>query len=187
MPNQPPENIPQYCKFKGHIPLHKGLLESVAWNELSKKQMQIFFYLYSCLQFATQKGSYVATNNGQIKASNLKVGQKLKMSKQTTNKGLHKLIEVGLIKIQEAGAERICHKYKILYAVVPKREERWRKYPEQDWKHEIPSAPNQLVGVKTRFKKDESHPNQLDNDKSSELDQEEDNSLMNHTNGAIFS
>ena len=144
-----------FTSFKGHIPIHKGLLESFAFNELSKSQWKIFWYLYGCLQFTSHKGSYIAVNNGQIKASNLKIGRKLKMSKQTTNKGIHKLIEVGLIKIQEAGAERICHKYKMLFFVVPTKQERWRKYPEQDWKHEIPSAPNQLVGVKTRFKKND--------------------------------
>ena len=38
-------------------------------------------------------------------------------------------------------------------------EERWRKYPEQDWEHECPKTPNTLIGVKTRFK---SHPNKVD-------------------------
>ena len=47
----------------------------------------------------------------------------------------------------------------ILYKAVPEFQERWRKYPEQNWKSECPKAPNKLVGKDTRFK---SHPKKVD-------------------------
>ena len=58
----------------------------------------------------------------------------------------------------------------MLYSVVPQKDERWRKYPEKNWKHECPKAPNNLVGKNTRFK---SHPKGLDrkrNNQTKELD-----------------
>ena len=54
---------------------------------------------------------------------------------------------------------KICHMYKILYEIVPSNQERWREYPEKNWKHECPKAPNNLVGKDTRFK---THPKDLD-------------------------
>ena len=58
----------------------------------------------------------------------------------------------------------------MLYSVVPQKDERWRKYPDKNWKHECPKAPNNLVGKDTRFK---SHPKELDrklNNQTKELD-----------------
>ena len=56
------------------------------------------------------------------------MGKKLGMCKETTITAIHKLIEVGLIKIAEYGEQRTCHKYKILYSCVPTNEERWRNF-----------------------------------------------------------
>ena len=85
--------------------------------------------------------------------------EKLSLSKGTCTTAIHKLINVGLITLTRVGQNKVCHKYKMLYSVVPQAEERWRKYPKKNWKHECPKAPNNLVGKDTRFK---SHPNELD-------------------------
>ena len=84
---------------------------------------------------------------------------KLGIVKATCTGAIHKLIEVGFIALTRVGQNKVCHKYKILYQVVPQREERWRKYPDSNWKHECPTSPNNLVGRETRFK---SHPKKLD-------------------------
>ena len=47
----------------------------------------------------------------------------------------------------------------ILYKAVPIFQERWKKYPEQNWESECPKAPNKLVGKDTRF---QSHPKKVD-------------------------
>ena len=100
----------------------------------------------------------------------LRMRDKLGFCNATCSTAVHKLIEVGLIRLTRVGENKICHKYKILYQVVPPNEERWRKYPEKNWKHECPKAPNNLVGKNTRFK---SHPKELDriiNNQSKKLD-----------------
>lgn len=151
---------PEYCNF-AFISLNKGLLESDAWNSLSLNQIRVFIYLYSCLQWYKdkRKKTYYPSNNGEIEVSSVKMRAKLHISKQTCSKAIHQLIKVGLIKLTRVGENKVCHKYKILYDVVSQLEERWRKYPEQDWENECPKTPNTLVGIKTRFK---SHPEKVD-------------------------
>ncbi len=148
----------RYCKF-AFISLSKGLLESEAWNELTLSQIQVFIYIWSCLQWGKIKKKPVSANNGEITISTTKMKDKLRISKATCTTAVHKLIEVGLIRLTRVGQNKICHKYKVLYSVVPQKDERWRKYPEQNWKHECPKSPNNLVGNDTRFK---SHPKELD-------------------------
>jgi len=41
---------PKYCKFS-FISLNKTLIESYAWNSLTNKQIRVFIYLWSCLQW----------------------------------------------------------------------------------------------------------------------------------------
>ena len=159
----------RYCKF-AFISLNKGLLESEAWNELTLSQIQVFIYIWSCLRWSKLKKKSVPVNNGDIEISTIKMKDKLGISKATCSNAVHKIIEVGLIRLTRVGQNKICHKYKVLYSVVPQKDERWRKYPEQNWKHECPKAPNNLVGKDTRFK---SHPKELDrklNNQTKELD-----------------
>ena len=150
----------RYCNFK-YISLNVGLLESAAWNELTLSQIQVFIYIWSCLQWgkAKKREKPLSANNGDITISTTKMKDKLGLCKATCTTAVHKLIEVGLIRLTRVGENKICHKYKVLYAVVPQNEERWRKYPNKNWKHECPKTPNNLVGKDTRFK---SHPKELD-------------------------
>ena len=76
--------------------------------------------------------------------------------------------------------------YKILYQVVPQAHERWRKYPQQNWKHECPTSPNNLVGRKTQFK---SHPKKVDRistNQSTKVDRKTVNGIVKHTDNAII-
>ena len=148
----------RYCRFS-FISLNAGLLESAAWNELTLSQIRVFIYIWSCLQWGKIKKKWVASNNGEIEISTDKMRNKLGISKATCTTAVHKLIEVGLIRLTRVGQNKICHKYKVLYSVVPQKDERWRKYPGKNWKDECPKAPNNLVGKGTRFK---SHPKELD-------------------------
>jgi hypothetical protein len=176
---------PKYCNF-AFISLKKNLLESVAWYSLTLKQQWVFFYISSCLQWHKEKRKKAyPTNNGKIEISTIKMGKNLGISKQTCSSAVHKLIEVGLIKLTRVGENRVCHMYKILYEVVPQNEERWKKYPQQNWKDKCPKAPNTLVGLKTRFK---SHPNKVDlNSKkqSSRVDLNKGNSQVELTQNDI--
>ena len=148
----------RYCRFS-FISLNAGLLESAAWNELKLSQIRVFTYIWSCIQWTKIKKKYYAANNGDIEISMVKMKDKLGICNATCTTAVHKLIEVGLIRLTRVGQNKICHKYKMLYSVVPQKDERWRKYPKQNWKDECPKAPNNLVGKDTRFK---SHPKELD-------------------------
>jgi hypothetical protein len=134
-------------------------LESAAWNELKLSQIRVFTYIWSCIQWTKIKKKYYAANNGDIEISMVKMKDKLGICNATCTTAVHKLIEVGLIRLTRVGQNKICHKYKMLYSVVPQKDERWRKYPDKNWKDECPKAPNNLVGKDTRFK---SHPKELD-------------------------
>ena len=143
--------IPTYCKFR-FISLNKNILESEAWNSLSIKQIRVFVYLYSCLQWSKDKKKWIVVNNGQIEVSSDIMRKKLNISKQTCSKAIHQLIKVGLIRLTRVGQNKVCHKYKILYEVVSQKEERWKKYPDENWANECPARPKSLNGVATRFK-----------------------------------
>ena len=159
----------RYCRFS-FISLNAGLLESAAWNELKLSQIRVFTYIWSCIQWTKIKKKYYAANNGDIEISMVKMKDKLGICNATCTTAVHKLIEVGLIRLTRVGQNKICHKYKMLYSVVPQKDERWRKYPDKNWKDECPKAPNNLVGKDTRFK---SHPNGLDrklNNQTKKLD-----------------
>ena len=110
----------------------------------------------------TQKeefNSIIQSNNGDIKISTIKMRKKLGISKATCSTAIHKLIEVGLIRLTRVGQNKVCHMYKVLFHVVPPKEERWKNYPDKDWKDECPKSPHNLIGKDTRFK---SHPKELD-------------------------
>ena len=159
----------RYCRFS-FISLNAGLLESAAWNELKLSQIRVFTYIWSCIQWTKIKKKYYAANNGDIEISMVKMKDKLGICNATCTTAVHKLIEVGLIRLTRVGQNKICHKYKMLYSVVPQKDERWRKYPDKNWKDECPKAPNNLVGKDTRFK---SHPKELDrklNNQTKKLD-----------------
>ena len=178
-----------YCKFAS-ISLTKELLESVAWNELTLSQIRVFIYIWSCLKWANmgskRKSHWVAANNGDIEISTEKMRKKLGISKATCTTAIHKLITVGLIRLTREGQNKVCHKYKMLYRVVPTNEQRWKKYPDQDWAHECPKSPNNLVGKKTQFK---SHPNKVDriaDNQTNKVDRSNANGLKKYTDNGVF-
>ncbi len=178
-----------YCKF-AFITLTKELLESEAWNELTLAQIRVFTYIWSCLQWAKlgtkRKYKWVTIDNGDIEISTVKMRKKLGICKATSTKAIHKLITVGLISLTRVGQNKICHKYKILYQVVPTNQQRWLKYPERDWSHECPKSPNNLVGKKTQFK---SHPKKVDrisDNQTNKVDRTSGNSLKEYTDNGVF-
>ena len=178
----------QYCRFTS-ITFHKGFVESEAWAVLTKSQIEVFIYIWSCLQWAQikikKKKKWVVSNNGVIEISTSIMRKKLNISKGTCTTAIHKLIAVGLIRLTRVGQNNVCHKYKVLYFVVPPAEERWRKYPEKNWEHECPKSPDNLIGRKTQYK---SHPKKVDrksDNQSDKLDRIKCNGIKKYTEKAI--
>lgn len=66
------------------------------------------------------------------------------------------------------------NRYELLFIKGVKRDDkRWKRYPDENWEHEIPKVKGYAIGKKTRFKKskntlknntlnDTNHPKELD-------------------------
>jgi len=96
------------------------------------------------------------TNNGDVSFSETEFRNKYKCAKATYLRARNKLIEVGLIKREHPGGK--CRGDVARYTVlcvggVLTQHQRWRKYPEENWREEIPKADQSLVGKKTRWGK----------------------------------
>ena len=183
------KSLPKYPikKKDNHFPSKYYLLESEAWNSLTRSAQKVLFNLYSRLQWinmgSRSRPEWEIKNNGQIEVASLTLMKETGInSKQTITSSIKLLIKVGFARLTREGNNRISHMYMILLpGCVPQVQQRWRKYPEKDWEHERPKCPDSLIGVKTRFK-GKTHPNKLDLDKSKELDQKNSNSLKHCTN-----
>ena len=71
-------------------------------------------------------------------------------------KARNQLIEVGFIKITYRGGMGggDMNKYKLLWVDGVRHDEmRWKRYPKENWEHEIPKIKDYIVGRETRFKK----------------------------------
>ena len=151
-------DTPKFCETKGEWRCSWYFLQSPAWCSLTRKEQQVFYYIYTCLQWGKlhkKDTNYVALNNGQIEISSLIIRQKIKMTSKTYTLAIKKLIKVGLITLTRVGQNKQCHMIKVLYgdAVRGQQEERWRKYPNKNWEHECPDRPKNLVGKDSRWKK----------------------------------
>ena len=94
-------------------------------------------------------------NNGEISYTEIAFKKRFRSTSSTYIKARNQLIEVGFIKQVYRGG--MCRgdmsKYKLfLLPNMPKNEQRWRRYPDENWENEIPKQKKQLVGVKTQWK-----------------------------------
>ena len=93
--------------------------------------------------------TYIVDRNGEISFNRKEFQQTYGYMIETCQKARNLLIEVGLIKLEKTGGQGRgdMHKYSILYDCYPK-EERWKKYPNKDWKHEVPQYKGRSLGNK---------------------------------------
>ena len=158
--------------------------DSEALERLTKTAFKMFRYLYRRLKWGTYNKEWKAINNGKLEVANSTFMKDLNIKGiQSVIDGKNLLIEVGLWKLTREGSANMSNMYKILYNTKPGNvcryeEERWRKYPKKNWRHEINKKPNNLIGAKTRFKKGvsgnpkyQNHPKKIDCNKSSKIDQ----------------
>ncbi len=104
-----------------------------------------------------QKKQYL--NNGNISYTAVDFTKRFNACSSTYLNARNQLIRVGFIEQTYRGG--MCRgdraQYKILIGSnqnqLLKRDERWRRYPKENWEHEIPKPKKQLVGVKTQWKK----------------------------------
>ena len=135
----------------------------VWFSEAFKKLPRSAIDLLQC--FATEirkkqskrkNGKWEITNNGELSCTESQFRKLTGYSKGTYIKVRNLLIEHGFLKItyQGGGGSGDRSMYKLLICDdVPEEKQRWRKYPNESWKHEVPKRENNLIGKKTQWKK----------------------------------
>ena len=110
-----------------------------------------------------KKHPFCFINNGRIAFTEYEwKEQGLGASATYLNAG-NKLIKVGFIKMTYRGgfARGDMNRYKLLLFIegVKRDDKRWKRYPDENWEHEIPKVKGYAIGKKTRFKKNSPHGN----------------------------
>lgn len=182
---KPKPKYPMKDKSK-FIRLPYYLIESEAFNQLNMACIRILHCLYAHLTWVNtnpkKKGKphWVATNNGEISIGTATFMKECDIgSKQSVVDNRNKLIEVGFIELSEVGMHKIAHLYKLnLPNLVSSDEMKWKLYPKQNWKEDIPRSQGNLLGAKTQFKS-KTTPKELDQSKSKHIDYKNGISLRN--------
>ena len=131
---------------------------SKSYQALSPAAKNLMWCLYSELRFtgSRKKKNFSYTNNGKISFTEREFKANRLGASATYIEARNKLIEVGLIKVTYRGgmARGDMNKYKLLWIEgVRESECRWKRFPKENWKHEIPKIKDYTVGKGTRFKK----------------------------------
>jgi hypothetical protein len=107
-----------------------------------------------------QKGrKWAIVNNGELSVTQSQFLKLTGYSKSTYIKERNRLIEHGFLIITYLGGGGSGDRslYKLLICDdIPKEKQRWRRYPKEDWKHEVPKRENNLIGKRTQWKKGQS-------------------------------
>ena len=103
-----------------------------------------------------KKKTFAYTNNGKISFTEYEWKKQGLGSSSTYLNARNQLIKVGFIKVTYRGgmARGDMNKYKLLWVDgVFHHKMRWKRFPNENWEHEIPKVKDYAVGRETRFKK----------------------------------
>ena len=146
-------------KIRGGFYYSNQIWQSPAYQSLTIASRNLLQCFVSELRWTGKGKKRTITNNGHISFCESEFKKLYNCCSSTYLKARNKLIDVGFIKQTYRGG--MCRgdraKYRLLIGdALFQIDERWRRYPDEDWAHEIPKAKKQLVGVKTQWKKGES-------------------------------
>ena len=132
---------------------------SNAYQSLTISARELLHSMICELRWSGKGKKMNYTNNSQISFTEVQYKKRYGYESATYIKSRNHLIECGLIKQTYRGG--MCRgdmaKYKLLFIKgVPFGEQRWRDYPENNWKRDIPKSKKQSVGAKTRWPKGQS-------------------------------
>ena len=132
---------------------------SKAYQSLTPMARELLHCFLTELRWTRKGKKKIYTNNRDISFTESEFKGRYGCCSSTYIKARNQLIEVGFINQISRGG--MCRgdraTYKILVCtMLPVNQERWRNYPEQNWKHDIPKPKKQMVGVKTQWKKGKS-------------------------------
>ena len=149
--------------------LDNKLYWSDAFQSLTKSAQNLLFCMIAELRFTGRRGSkskpFSYTNNKRLSFSESEFRKQGLGASSTYISARNQLVRVGLITITYRGgmARGDMNTYELLInsELVPQSKQRWRRYPNENWEHEIPKVKDYAVGKETRFKKSK---NTLKND-----------------------
>ena len=149
--------------------LDNKLYWSDAFQSLTKSAQNLLFCMIAELRFTGERGSkskpFSYTNNKRLSFSESEFRKQGLGASGTYISARNQLVRVGLIRITYRGgmARGDMNTYELLInsQLAPQSKQRWRRYPDENWEHEIPKVKDFAVGSETRFKKSK---NTLKND-----------------------
>ena len=159
--NEPIDIMKPIAHKKFYLLLNNNFYWSEAFQSLTKSAQNLLFCMIAELKYIGKRGSkknpFRYTNNGRISFSETEFFKQGLGASGTYNSAKKQLIKVGLIKITYRGgfARGDMNTYQLLLnsEMVPQHKQRWRRYPNENWEHEIPKVKDYAVGKETRFKK----------------------------------
>ena len=136
--------------------MHERLYWSDAYQALNRSALNLMMCFYAELRWSGKGKKRVYTNNGEISFSEAEFKLNKLGASGTYLNARNQLIRVGFIKVMYRGgmARGDMNKYKLLWVDgVFHHKMRWKRYPNENWEHEIPKVKDYAVGRETRFKK----------------------------------
>ena len=140
--------------------LDNKLYWSKAYQSLNISARNLLWCMFAELKhtgkWGDKKNPHTYLGNGQLSFTETEFKKQGLGSSQTYINARNQLIRVGFIKITYRGgmARGDMNRYRLLFIKEVHREhQRWRKYPEKNWEHDIPKIKDYAVGRRTRFKK----------------------------------
>ena len=141
--------------------LDNKLYWSKAYQSLTLSARNLLWCMVAELRFSGVRGSkskpFSYTNNKKISFSEAEFNKQGLGASGTYISARNQLIRVGFIRITYRGgmARGDMNTYELLInsELATQSKQRWRRYPNENWEHEIPKVKDYSVGRETRFKK----------------------------------
>ena len=141
---------------KFYFTFHERLYWSEAYQSLTLSARNLMMCFYAELRWTGKRKKKVYTNNGDLSFSEAEFKANRLGCSATYLNARNKLIEVGFIEMTYQGgmARGDMNTYKLLFIEGVKQiDQKWKRYPKENWKHKIPKIKDYIVGRGTRFKK----------------------------------
>ena len=132
---------------------------SEAFKKLPRSAIDLLQCFATEIRKKQQGRKWSIVNNGELSVTQSQFLKLTGYSKSTYIKERNRLIEHGFLIITYLGGGGSGDRslYKLLICDdIPKEKQRWRRYPKEDWKHEVPKRENNLIGKRTQWKKGQS-------------------------------
>ena len=133
---------------------------SEAYQSLTKSARNLLWCMVAELRFTGKRGSkdkpFSYTNNGNISFTETEFKKQGLGVSETYLRARNLLIEVGFIEVTYRGgfARGDMNTYRLLFIDgVHQLDRKWKKYPKENWRKDIPKVKDNTIGKKNRFKK----------------------------------